>query len=116
MGHPGAPNHDHHRSVWFAHHKVLGIDFWSDLTEARIRQQHWLCYQDGDKEAVIAMLLGWYDGHDSKELLQQEVVAAVLPGPDGETFLELQSTFTPVAESMGCSPCEVLIMRRFLLR
>ncbi|MCH7727374.1 MAG: PmoA family protein [Planctomycetes bacterium] len=100
MGHPGAPNHDHHRSVWFAHHKVLGIDFWSDLTEARIRQKHWLCYQEGDKEAVIAMLLGWYDGHDPKELLQQEVVAAVRPGPDGETFLELQSTFTPVAESM----------------
>jgi hypothetical protein len=19
MGHPGAPNHDHHRSIWFAH-------------------------------------------------------------------------------------------------
>ena len=34
MGHPGAPNHDHHRSIWFAHHKVLGIDFWSDQTPA----------------------------------------------------------------------------------
>ena len=31
MGHPGAPDHDHHRSVWFAHFKVLGIDFWGDL-------------------------------------------------------------------------------------
>ncbi len=29
MGHPGAPNHDHHQSVWFAHNKVLGIDFWA---------------------------------------------------------------------------------------
>ena len=26
MGHPGAPNHDHHQSVWFAHNKVLGIE------------------------------------------------------------------------------------------
>ena len=25
MGHPGAPNHDHHQSIWFAHDKVLGI-------------------------------------------------------------------------------------------
>lgn len=98
MGHPGAANHDHHRSVWFAHHKVLGIDFWSDRTEARIRQKLWLCYHDGDGEAVIAMQLGWYDGHDPRELLQHEVVAALRPGPHGETFLELQSTFRPTSE------------------
>jgi hypothetical protein len=27
MGHPGAPDHDHHRSVWFAHEKVSGLSF-----------------------------------------------------------------------------------------
>ena len=27
MGHPGAPNHDHHRSVWFAHEKVQRRQF-----------------------------------------------------------------------------------------
>lgn len=100
MGHPGAPDHDHHRSIWFAHAKVLGIDFWGDNTKARIRQKQWLHYQDGDSEAALAVLLGWYDGHDPKELLQQELVAAVRPGIDGETFLELQATFRPVAESL----------------
>lgn len=100
MGHPGAPDHDHHRSIWFAHHKVLGINFWNDLTTARVRQKQWLCYQDGDEEAVLAALLGWYDGHDPKELLEQELVAGVRPGPDGETFLELQATFRPRAESL----------------
>jgi hypothetical protein len=100
MGHPGAPDHDHHRSIWFAHAKVLGIDFWSDRTLARIRQKQWLCYQDGDKEAAMAVLLGWYDGHDPKELLEQELVAAIRPGPDGETFLEIQSSFRPAAESL----------------
>jgi hypothetical protein len=100
MGHPGAPDHDHHRSIWFAHAKVLGIDFWSDRTPARIRQKSWLCYQDHDKEAAMAVLLGWYDGHDPKELLEQELIAAVRPGPDGETFVELQSEFRPTAESL----------------
>jgi hypothetical protein len=100
MGHPGAPDHDHHRSIWFAHAKVLGIDFWSDRTTARIRQKQWLHYQDGDDEAAMAVLLGWYDGHDPKELLEQQLVAAVRPGPEGETFLELQSTFRPTAESL----------------
>jgi len=100
LGHPGAPNHDHHRSIWFAHAKVLGIDFWSDSTAARIRQKHWLCYQDGDHEAAMAVALGWYDGHDPQELLEQELVAAVRPGAEGETCLELQATFRPRAESL----------------
>lgn len=100
MGHPGAPNHDHHRSIWFAHARVLGIDFWSDTTPARIRQKAWLHYQDGNDEAALAVALGWYDGHDPKELLEQQLVAAVRPGPEGETFVELQATFRPTAATL----------------
>jgi hypothetical protein len=100
MGHPGAPDHDHHRSIWFAHHKVLGIDFWSDQTTARIRQKGWLAYQDSDYESAMAVLLSWQDGHDPKELLTQELVAAVRPAPEGELSLELQTTFRPAAESL----------------
>lgn len=106
MGHPGAPNHDHHQSIWFAHNKVLGsdtapgIDFWANGTPARIRQQEWLAYHDGDDEAVLAVRLGWFDGHDPRALFTQDLVAAVRPGPDGETLLELQSAFTPTADSL----------------
>jgi hypothetical protein len=100
LGHPGAPDHDHHRSIWFAHNKVLGIDFWADRGTARVRQKSWLCYQDGDDEAALAVLLGWYDGHDPKELLEQELVAAVRPGPDAETLVELQATFRPTGDTL----------------
>jgi hypothetical protein len=100
MGHPGAPNHDHHRSIWFAHEKVLGINFWGDNTPARVKQKEWLAYQDDDNEAIMAVSLGWYDGHDPKELLTQQLIAAVRPHGDGETLVELQSTFTPTAESL----------------
>ena len=102
MGHPGAANHDHHRSAWFAHHKVLGINFWADQTEARIRQQHWLSFDDGDDEAIMAVSLGWYDGHDPRELMRQELVAAIQSLDDGETLLEVHSTFRPLAESLVC--------------
>ncbi len=34
MGHPGAPDHDHHQSIWFAHQKVMGIDFWGNASGA----------------------------------------------------------------------------------
>jgi len=100
MGHPGAPDHDHHRSIWFAHEKVLGINFWTDNTPARVKQKQWLAYQDGDDEAIMAVRLGWYDGHDPRELLTQELIAAVRPLAEDETLVELQSTFTPVAESL----------------
>ena len=53
MGHPGAPDHEHHRSIWFSHAKVVGVNFWEDRNPARIRQKSWLAYQDGDDEAEV---------------------------------------------------------------
>ena len=46
----------------------------------------------------MAVRLGWYDGHNPRELLQQELVAAVRPLDHGETLLELQATFRPIAD------------------
>ena len=100
MGHPGAANHDHHRSVWFAHNKVLGMDFWADGKEMQIRQHGWLVYQDGEEEAVMASEIGWYDGHDPQPLLKQVLVAALQPDREGQYQLELQATFTPTAETL----------------
>lgn len=100
MGHPGAANHDHHRSVWFAHNKVLGMDFWADGKETQIRQHGWLVYQDGDTEAVMASEIGWYDGHDAQPLLKQVLVAALQPDQKGQYQLELQATFTPTANTL----------------
>ncbi len=97
MGHPGAPNHDHHRSIWFAHANVGGHNFWTDQTDARIRQRQWLCYQDGDDRAVMAVELEWFDGHDPKPLVQHQMIAAVRPTEDGGLELEVQSTFQPIA-------------------
>ncbi|MEQ9409363.1 MAG: PmoA family protein [Fuerstiella sp.] len=94
MGHPGAQNHDHHRSVWFAHQKLGGTDFWSDLSGSRIRQVHWYAYQDGDEEAIMSCLLSWQDA-EGNELMQQDVVAAIRPLPEREFALELQLTFRP---------------------
>ncbi|MEC8557196.1 MAG: PmoA family protein [Planctomycetota bacterium] len=96
MGHPGAPDHDHHQSVWFAHHDVEGESFWANDKGTTIRQQQWLAYEDGDDAAQLACLIGWY-GKDGNELLQQELVVAILPAEKGQYELEIQSTFTPGA-------------------
>lgn len=100
MGHPGAPDHDHHRSIWFAHEKVQGVNFWGDQTSARIRQKQWLAMEDGDAECRYAARLGWNDGHDPKDLLEQELIVAVRPAVGNEMLLEIQSTFRPTANSL----------------
>ncbi len=96
MGHPGAQDHDHHRSVWFAHNSVAGVDFWSDGTEAQVRQKFWYAYRDGDDEALMASACGWYDGA-GKELMEQDLVAAMIPLDDSEHALEFQITLRPPA-------------------
>lgn len=100
IGHPGAPNHDHHRSVWFAHHQVLGINFWAENTGAKIEQKRWLSIDERENEAILAVELDWLDGHDTKPLLRQESISAIRTNERDELFLELQSTFYPTAESL----------------
>ena len=100
MGHPGAPNHDHHRSIWFAHHKVLGINFWGDGGAATIRQQQWLAYEDGHDHARMACRLGWYDGHDPQPLIEQTVIVEVRPDNAQGVLLEIQSSLVSVAEML----------------
>ncbi len=99
MGHPAAPDHDHHKSIWFAHHKVAGLNFWGDNTQNQARQDQWVHYQDGDDEAGMVVDIGWYDGHNAK-LMQQRLIAVLRPMEQGETWLELQTTFTPTGNSL----------------
>jgi hypothetical protein len=96
MGHPGAENHDHHRSVWFAFHDVDGVDFWSNNRGTEIRQKHWYRYRDSDSESVMAVKLGWFDA-DGRERMEQDVVAALIPYGDGDYMLELQIDLRPPA-------------------
>ncbi|MFV0442292.1 MAG: PmoA family protein [Planctomycetaceae bacterium] len=100
MGHPGAENHDHHQSCWFAHNKVLGIDFWGNRSTAVIRQHNWYVYDDSDDDARMAVRLDWLDGHDPQPLLEQDLIVVMRPLERGEFTLDLQSTFRPSAESL----------------
>jgi hypothetical protein len=94
MGHPGAPDHDHHCSIWFAHVDVNGTNFWGNSSGAVIRQKQWLAYQDGEEEGILAVRLGWYDA-EGKELMEQDLFTALRQLAAGEQELEIQSTFRP---------------------
>lgn len=91
IGHPGAPNHDHHLSVWFAHHDVDGISFWANSSKATVVQKEWLTYQDGDGAATMAVKNEWRDAEGTPRL-DQQVVASLIALPEGESMLEIQTT------------------------
>jgi hypothetical protein len=95
MGHPAAPNHDHHKSFWWGHQSVGGVNFWEEQSSGtqQIRQEAWVHYQDGQDEAGMVVRLGWFDAHKVK-LLQQELIAVYRPLDKGESWLELQTSFT----------------------
>lgn len=98
MGHPGAPDHDHHCSIWFAHASVDGINFWANNAKGggRIRQKQWLAYEDGAAEGVMAVRLGWASG-EGVEVMEQEVITALRVLEGGEKELEIQTTLRPAA-------------------
>ena len=100
MGHPAAPDHDHHRSLWWGHQNVGGVNFWEERGGAQqIRQEAWVHYQDGDEDAGIVVTLGWFDAHKAR-LMQQQLIAVYRPLENGEGWLELQTTFTPNVEGL----------------
>jgi hypothetical protein len=48
----------------------------------------------------MAVLLEWCDGHDPQSLLEQELVAALRPGNDGQLEFEVQFSLRPHAETL----------------
>jgi hypothetical protein len=101
MGHPGDHTHDHHRSIWFAHRDIAGVNFWEDrpANTQQVRQENWVHYQDGEAEALAAVRLGWFDAHAVK-LMQQDLLIVWRPLPAGESELELQSVFTTALDPL----------------
>jgi hypothetical protein len=100
MGHPDAPDHGHHRGLWWGHSNVGGVDFWSETgATQQVRQEEWVHYQDGHEEAGMVVRLGWIDSHKVK-LMQQELVAVLRPLDSGESWLELQSAFSTPLEQL----------------
>ena len=100
LGHPGAPNHDHHRGIWFAHNNIEGMDFWAEGKDNQILQTQWLAYDDGEEYAAMAVQTEFHAGHDPQPILQQRVVAVIRPLEHGQYTLELQTTITPTMESL----------------
>ncbi|QDV36452.1 DUF6807 domain-containing protein [Tautonia plasticadhaerens] len=93
MGHPNPVGHDHHKSAWFGHQFVDGINFWGEPQgkDVQVRHRRVLWYEDRADWAAFAAELEWYA--EGKVRLSHLLIAAVEPIGEGYA-LDLQSQFT----------------------
>ena len=69
-----AVDHLHHRSLWFAHGDVNGIDFWHNANKAgRIEHQRFLRMDDSDEPAIITEN-AWLDDTGVKQCTDVRVI------------------------------------------
>lgn len=93
MGHPNPVGHEHHRSVWFGHQKVDGVNFWEERegSEARVRHRRVVLYHDASDFAGLVAELEWQAGE--RTLLKQRLIVALEPLPRGDYALDFESHF-----------------------
>ena len=103
LGHPNPVGHEHHKSVWFGHQNVAGVNFWEERanTDVQIRHRRVRVYHDGHDWGGLVAELDWW-GH-GKSILRQELTIVIEPATDGGFALDLQSRF----ESPGGTPVEL---------
>jgi hypothetical protein len=103
LGHPNPIGHEHHKSVWFGHQSVAGINFWEERpgTDVRIRHRRVRLFQDGHQWGGLVAELDWWGG--GKAVLAQQLTIVLEPSNDGGYAIDLQSRF----ESPGGEPIEL---------
>jgi Family of unknown function (DUF6807) len=103
LGHPNPIGHEHHKSVWFGHQRVAGVNFWEDrpASDIQIRHRCVRLYHDGDRWGGLVADLDWWA--NGRSLLHHELVIVIEPASHGGFILDLQS----LIESSSGEPVEL---------
>jgi hypothetical protein len=89
-------DHKHHRSLWFSHGAVNGVDFWSEEAKAgKIVHDKFLEVKSGDKAGVIRSANKWI-APNGEVVCTDELTFRVLATPDNERLFDFEITlFAP---------------------
>ncbi len=103
LGHPNPIGHEHHKSVWFGHQSVAGINFWEDQPSSDIRIRHRCVrlYHDGNRWGGLVADLDWWA--QGRSLFHHELILVIEPISNGGFALDLQSRL----DSSGGVPVEL---------
>ena len=87
-----APDHPHHRSFWYSHGDVNGVDFWSESARAgRIEHDRFLELKSGPKEGVVRSANKWV-APDGTVVCTDERVLRVHNRPESERLFDFEIT------------------------
>lgn len=93
---PNAPDeeydHPHHRSLWFSHGSVNGIDFWSETDKAgKIIHDDFIETSSGKEFGIIRSTCKWV-APDGDVILTDERLFKVYNRPDNERLFDFEVT------------------------
>src|SRR4051794_4613219 len=93
MGHPNPVGHEHHKSVWFGHQKVAGVNFWEERArgDVQVRHRRVVLYHDGAEWGGLVAESDWWA--NGRTVMRQRLTIVLEPRPDGGYALDLQSRF-----------------------
>jgi hypothetical protein len=93
MGHPNPVGHEHHKSVWFAHQKVNGVNFWEERenSDVRLRHRRVTLYHDGDDFGGMVAEIDWWA--NGRRLLRQTLTVVLEPQDGRDLAIDFQTRF-----------------------
>lgn len=113
LTHPHDPHgHRHHLSIWVAHQKVNGVNFWEEGHSVRIAHDRIEKLTDGDEAASIIARNRWLNGEGSALLDERRTITLHALGGD-ERCLDITLELTPSngAVTLGKTPFGFLGVR-----
>lgn len=91
-------DHPHHRSLWFSHGEVNGVDFWSETAKAgKILHDKFLEVKSGEDEGVIRSADKWV-ALDGKVICTDERTFRVYARPNNERLFDFEVTLKAPAD------------------
>jgi hypothetical protein len=93
LGHPNPVGHEHHRSIWFGHQRLGGVNFWEEKpgTDIKVRHRQVSLYHDGSPWGGLVADLDWW-AH-GQTLLNHRLILVIEPLGETDFALDLQSRF-----------------------
>jgi hypothetical protein len=93
-----AHDHPHHRSLWYSHGAVNGLDFWAETGKSgKIVHDKFLAVKSGEESGTIKSQNKWI-APDGKTTCLDERVFRVYAGPDHARIFDYEITFKAGAE------------------
>lgn len=91
-------DHQHHRSLWFSHGAVNGVDFWAETAKAgKIQHDQFVEVKSGKDEGVIKSTCKWV-APDGKVVCTDERTFRVYNRPKNERLFDFEITIKAPAD------------------